>query len=564
VAPGVIGDQDLNFRLRVNDGNINSEPVDITIIVEGNQAPIALASISSTVVNSGETVTLDGTGSTDPEGDTLTYIWTQFDVPRVDLSDVTSVSPTFTAPDVTEDTILRFSLVVDDGSQRSLPVFLEITVRPLGTITIVQTTGGNDGQFTFASNTAELNTTITTDNGIGEFSVDLRAGTHIITAADASAEGFALTDLVCNDPETEIALAQRQATIVLQGGEEVTCTFSSVNSRAAAQTAIQQALLQRNRLLLANQPSASRRLDRLKGQVSQGSGVSVAGLPILTANAVPLSARVSNQGGYLAASLLGARGSSAKTGKGSWDIWAEGTLANFDSLGQDGRFSVLYVGADYVANEKLLIGALVQLDDFKSESDTQVGDVDGNGFMIGPYATARLSKNIYVDGRVAWGESDNSISPLGTFVDDFETDRFLIAGSVTGDFNLDRTWNIRPTVSLRNLSENQKAYTDSLGVSIPEQTISTSEVSFSPRVEKQIALNNGWTVRPYGSVEGIISFGDEIQNVFENSLRARFETGATWVSESGVTAGISAFADGIGSDSFSAEGIRVSISYTMK
>ena len=69
-------------------------------ITFGHRPPVANAGPNQTV-NPGATVTLDGSGSTDPEEDTLTYRWEQ--APgvgggRIDLSDPTAVSPTFTAP----------------------------------------------------------------------------------------------------------------------------------------------------------------------------------------------------------------------------------------------------------------------------------------------------------------------------------------------------------------------------------------------------------------------------------------------------------------------------------
>ncbi|MCY4490356.1 MAG: PKD domain-containing protein, partial [Thaumarchaeota archaeon] len=44
------------------------------------------------------TVTLDGTGSTYPDGETITYSWTQTSGPDVTLTDATTANPTFTAP----------------------------------------------------------------------------------------------------------------------------------------------------------------------------------------------------------------------------------------------------------------------------------------------------------------------------------------------------------------------------------------------------------------------------------------------------------------------------------
>ena len=77
-----------------------------------------------------------------------------------------------------------------------------------------------------------------------------------------------------------------------------------------------------------------------------------------------------------------------------------------------------------------------------------MGEADGEGFMVGPYITARLSDNLYIDARYAVGSWDNTVSPPGSYRDDFETDRELFAGSLIGDFELTVCGVFRPALGL--------------------------------------------------------------------------------------------------------------------
>ena len=97
-------------------------------ITFGNRAPAAAAGRDQTV-DVGVTVTLDGSGSSDPDtGDTLTYSWEQPAGPSVTLSSPTVASPTFAAPSTA--TTLTFRLTVSDGEASDIDA---VTIRVIQT-----------------------------------------------------------------------------------------------------------------------------------------------------------------------------------------------------------------------------------------------------------------------------------------------------------------------------------------------------------------------------------------------------------------------------------------------
>ena len=127
-APEVRADATLVFELVVSDGQALSEPDTVSVLVrQVNQPPTADAGDDRAVPSSGD-VTLDGSDSEDPDGDDLTFAWSQTDGPEVELVDAETAAPSFVAPEVAEDTTLRFALVVSDGAVSSEPDTVEILV----------------------------------------------------------------------------------------------------------------------------------------------------------------------------------------------------------------------------------------------------------------------------------------------------------------------------------------------------------------------------------------------------------------------------------------------------
>ena len=109
----------------------------VSITSDENLPPIARAGPDRAVVF-GQTVTLNGSTSSDPQGGIASYAWLETTATGTVLSSITVAQPTFTAP-ATETTI-TFQLTVTDDD----PV-MPLTDTDTVTITVVQPGGGSGG-----------------------------------------------------------------------------------------------------------------------------------------------------------------------------------------------------------------------------------------------------------------------------------------------------------------------------------------------------------------------------------------------------------------------------------
>ncbi|MCV2879269.1 PKD domain-containing protein, partial [Sedimentimonas flavescens] len=123
-----------------------------------NTAPTADAGEDFSV-DSGASSGLDGSGSSDPDGDPLTYSWTQTEGPSVDLSDPSAVAPSFTAPVLSwsaDPATLVFTLVVSDGGLTSEASSVTVTVNPPPPPNTAPTADAGTGQSVASGATVNL------------------------------------------------------------------------------------------------------------------------------------------------------------------------------------------------------------------------------------------------------------------------------------------------------------------------------------------------------------------------------------------------------------------------
>jgi choice-of-anchor B domain-containing protein len=130
------GEADEFFELSLSNAvgaSVGSQDTLRVLVADGaglNNAPNAIAGANQTV-NSGASVTLNGSASNDPDGDTLSYQWTQLSGTTVSITNAAAASATFTAPSVNSDQLLQFQLSVSDGVANNTAM-TAVTVRRAG------------------------------------------------------------------------------------------------------------------------------------------------------------------------------------------------------------------------------------------------------------------------------------------------------------------------------------------------------------------------------------------------------------------------------------------------
>jgi hypothetical protein len=131
ISPTFVADKAGSYvvQLIVNDGKVDSKASTVQITT-GNTPPVANAGANQ-IVNVGSVVTLNGSGSTDVDGDALTYHWSFNSRPAgsaAALNNATAVNPTFTA-DAPGTYVVQ--LIVNDGKADSNPATVTITTNAL-------------------------------------------------------------------------------------------------------------------------------------------------------------------------------------------------------------------------------------------------------------------------------------------------------------------------------------------------------------------------------------------------------------------------------------------------
>ncbi|MGH6770464.1 MAG: DUF7507 domain-containing protein [Xanthobacteraceae bacterium] len=507
-----------------------------------------------------------------------------------------------TAADVTAGSITNTATATGTPAAGTLaPATAQATVTRVasaGSITIIKTANGGNGSFNFTSTVAGASafTLATVGGAATRVFTNLTPGTYTVTEINLPLN-WKLSSLACTGDAggtaTTVNLANRSVSIGLDSGESITCTFANAFDAARhigqTQQAIALFLAHRVRLLASHEPDRSRFIRRLPGSLwgddDSNPGTDTGGPFGFAGSSSPTSSRMSfttsiariaqahadaeAKGDQVRAmAFAGPQRTPPRRSvpRSAFDVWIEAHFSEFKSdaggFNNKGHFGLVYLGADYLVTQSVLVGALVQFDKLSETSRSTNTAANGWGAMAGPYVSMRLTPHIFFDARAAWGTSRNTIDPFGLYQDDFSTTRWLSHAKLTGNW---RFGNVRvtPSAGVTYVSEKQRSYVDPLGVFIPGQTVSLGQFAVGPELAYRYLAASGAVYEPHVSIEGVWDFDRPNVPIIagvpisDNELHARVKAGLMARTPSGTNIRAVASYDGLGSDRFRAIGAQL-------
>ena len=568
------------FGLTVfDDGNkMSRDSVRVTVTAP-NIAPVAVAGDDQEVA-SGETVYLDGNGSSDQDGTIEKYLWERVDgtSSRKNVFEPLDEFPTnsvrgeeprvsFTADTLSSgaaDITHVFNLwVADNDGAWSVADQVTVTITAETTALASYADPGTDrlsagGDVDILVSPSELTVQ---EGGPGSYRVKLSEspGQNVIVTAASSNEDVVLENphlsfnadnwnewqqvtlraVADSDNANDVAQIRHSidanaVTVGQPGVVSITVRDEDIILRP-----IGEYLETRATTLLRNQPKLIHFL-KLNGTTPDGN------------NTLSLNATDDN---------LNLDGEFVRDG-----MWGAITGSYASNSSGELNYALGSFGIHWKSSEHLLAGAMLQFDLADGDLGGRAGSIDGKGWLAGPYFAARhVTQPLFFEGRMLYGQSNQDFKfnddVFGERNGSFSTTRWLAQLRMEGEIALSTPWSdgsrLIPYADARWTEDRAAAFTDSIGIRVPGQKVSIGEFELGSNIEVPVSMAHG-SMTFTGGLGVVFSNTDGDYVRSESRSRGRGEVGFSYSLDDNVQIDFEGYFDGIGTSQYESYGLSLS------
>lgn len=214
---------------------------------------------------------------------------------------------------------------------------------------------------------------------------------------------------------------------------------------------------------------------------------------------------------------------SSKLRGSPFDAWIEGTFSLLETQTGSGRANSLAIGADYLLSPDLLAGGFIsldRLDGYEQGDDT----FSGQGWMVGPYATARLTDNLFLDVTGGLGTAANKKqSTAGE--NEFASTRAYLNSSLQGEFGAESV-RFTPRLGVNFAGEWAAGFTDQNGTWHEAVSSTQTAVFAGPGLTfttNEVNISRSLTLR--ADANSTLGHGSQLTAALEAAVELGFDNG---------------------------------------
>ncbi len=168
----------------------------------------------------------------------------------------------------------------------------------------------------------------------------------------------------------------------------------------------------------------------------------------------------------------------------SVDVWTETRFNYADGRDAASRGYTSYLGADYAIGRNVLFGAMAQLEDLhQSTADWGPSGAAGEAYLAGPYVAMRLTPNLTLDAKAAWGQGS-----VDAGAGNLASDRSLAEARLKGNWSVN-DWRLSPSASVSRVTES--------AANVPGTAVEVERLSVGPEIARPVPLGDGRVVEPF-------------------------------------------------------------------